>query len=94
MEDIEKKKLKKQKRMSNIQGPISGFEEAFEQFAKSSNRNVDIMSIKNEDMNMEINTAQVKTVMHKTVMSKYTFILHNFKGSNYDSINYCSVCFP
>ncbi|XP_043986542.1 lysine-specific demethylase 4B isoform X2 [Gambusia affinis] len=59
MEDIEKKKLKKQKRMSNIQGPISGFEEAFEQFAKSSNRNVDIMSIKNEDMNMEINTAQL-----------------------------------
>lgn len=73
MEDIEKKKLKKQKRMSNIQGPISGFEEAFEQFAKSANRNVDITSVKNEDMSMEINTAQVKTVMHKTVMSKYTY---------------------
>ncbi|KAM4738555.1 lysine-specific demethylase 4B isoform 2-T2 [Anableps anableps] len=69
MEEIEKKKQKKQKRMSTIQGPISGFEEAFEKFAKST-KSMDIMSIKNEDISMEINTAQLtfsKMTMPKEV---------------------------
>ncbi|XP_072245401.1 lysine-specific demethylase 4B isoform X2 [Leuresthes tenuis] len=39
MDDVEKKKVKKQKRMSNIQTAISGFEEAFEQFATSGIKN-------------------------------------------------------
>lgn len=38
-EDIEKKKQKKQKKMSNIHSSITGFEEAFEQFATSGIKN-------------------------------------------------------
>ncbi|XP_047231254.1 lysine-specific demethylase 4B isoform X3 [Girardinichthys multiradiatus] len=65
MEEIEKKKQKKQKRMSTIQGPISGFEQAFQKFATSSKKNVDIMSMTNEDMNMEMNTTQQLTFSKK-----------------------------
>lgn len=38
-EDTEKKKQKKQKKMSNIHNSITGFEEAFEQFATSTVKN-------------------------------------------------------
>uniref|UniRef100_A0A3Q2PMD7 Lysine-specific demethylase 4B n=1 Tax=Fundulus heteroclitus TaxID=8078 RepID=A0A3Q2PMD7_FUNHE len=61
VEEIEKKKQKKQKRMSNIQGPISGFEEAFEKFATSAKKNADILSITDEDVNMEKSTPQPLT---------------------------------
>lgn len=37
-EDTEKKKPKKPKKTSNIHSAITGFEEAFEQFATSSNK--------------------------------------------------------
>lgn len=61
MEEMEKKKQKKQKRMSNIQGPMSGFEEVFQKFATSPKNNVDMMSIKEEDIKMEISTTQQVT---------------------------------
>lgn len=80
MEEIEKKKQKKQKRMSTIHGPMSGFEEVFQKFATSPKNNVDIMSIKEEDIKMEISTTQVKKkkACIKTLgkkMSKYTVYL-------------------
>lgn len=38
-EDIEKKKQKKQKKMSNVPNSVTGFQEAFEEFATSGIKN-------------------------------------------------------
>ncbi|XP_038147555.1 lysine-specific demethylase 4B isoform X1 [Cyprinodon tularosa] len=61
MEEIEKKKLKKQKKMFIIDGPLSGFEEAFEKFAKSEKKDIDMSIKKEEEMDIEISPTQQLT---------------------------------
>lgn len=64
-DDAEKKKLKKLKRMSNTQTIMSGFEEAFEQFATSTINNskktmFSHFNTVSTNNNMEVSATQVR----------------------------------
>lgn len=68
-EDTEKKKQKKPKKMSNIHNSITGFEEAFEQFATSSVKNSKNAIISSQvgseipdDKKLDVSATQVRLI--------------------------------
>lgn len=60
-EDSEKKKQKKPKKTSNIPNAITGFEEAFEQFATSSIRNSKNAMVSHSEMGKPLTPRQSDT---------------------------------